>query len=99
MKVEESRRDGVVRAMSDRYARKILASTILEAKSIEEISRENGIPISTCYRRVHELIRLQLLKTESTIVTTAGKRFETFKSELKGATITLLSDKLFVDVQ
>ena len=49
---EVERKDAVLLAMSDEYMLKILCSIMSEAKSVEKISSENGIPLSTCYRRI-----------------------------------------------
>jgi hypothetical protein len=95
---QEERKYDLLRALSDEYKRRILSSTTSCAKSMEEISRENEIPVSTCYRRVHELINLRLLRVESTIITPNGKKYETFRSVLKGVSVTLESGQLFVDV-
>ncbi len=35
---------------------KIILSTIPKEKSVEDLSKENDIPLSTCYRRVHEML-------------------------------------------
>ncbi len=56
MVVEQDRKEALLQAMANDYMRKILLSTVSCARPIEEIARENGIPISTCYRRVRELI-------------------------------------------
>jgi hypothetical protein len=92
-------KDSVLRALSDSYERKIVCATITSAKSIEQISRENGIPVSTCYRRAHELVDLHLLRIEQTIITNSGKKYETFRSNVKGAKITLTDGRLSVDVE
>jgi hypothetical protein len=100
MMVEQSdMRDSVLRALSDSFERKIVCATITSAKSIEQISRENEIPVSTCYRRAHELVDLHMLRIEQTIVTNSGKKYETFRSNLKGAKITLTGGELSVDVE
>ena len=70
-----------------------------EAKSVEEIKHESSIPISTCYRRVHDLIDLRLLRVESTIITDAGKKFERYRSVISGATVSLLSGELVINVE
>ena len=93
------KKDSVLRALSDSYERKIVCATITSAKSIEEISRENGIPVSTCYRRAHELVDLHLLRIEQIIITNSGKKYETFRSNLKGAKITLSDGGLSVDIE
>jgi len=88
----------ILEALSDDYARKILISTLSDAKSIEEISHENGIPISTCYRRVRELLDMQILRVDRTIITGTGKKYETYRSAFDGASIVLSSEGVSVDV-
>ena len=51
---EQDRKDAVLVAMSDHYMRRILAATMVEGKSIDEISKEKMIPVSTCYRRLFQ---------------------------------------------
>ena len=99
MVVEKEKVNEVLRAVSDEYARAILASTMSQAKSVEDISNQTGIPASTCYRRVHELVSLHLLKLEKIVITDTGKKYETFRSILKNAKIGLSSTgELVVDV-
>ena len=98
MVVEQDRKDALLSAMGDRFMREILMSAMLQAKSIEEIASEKGIPISTCYRRVHELVTLRLLRIEQTIVTDEGKKYETFRSVVKQATVTISPADISVDV-
>ena len=62
MVVEQDRKDALLQSMADEFARKILLSTMLRAKTIQEIAEEDRIPISTCYRRVHELVSLASLE-------------------------------------
>jgi DNA-binding Lrp family transcriptional regulator len=88
MVVEQDRKEALLQAMANGYMRKILLSTVSCARPIEEIARENGIPISTCYRRVRELIALRLLRIEKTIITDTGKKYETFRSLVKDATVS-----------
>jgi predicted transcriptional regulator len=85
---EQDRKLAVMQALANNYMRKILLSTISHAKPVEEIARENGIPVSTCYRSVHELIKLHLLRVEKTIITDSGKKFETVRSLVKDALVT-----------
>ncbi len=99
MVVEEDRANAVLRAVADEYARKIIASTMSSEKSVEDISDETGIPKSSCYRRVHELLGLRLLRPKKIVITSTGKKYETFRSTRKDAKIGLSSTgELFVDV-
>jgi|SRR5579871_5358042 len=96
--VEQDRKDALLHAMADEFARKILLSTMLRAKTIQEIADEDRIPISTCYRRVHELVTLRLLRVEQTIVNDTGKKFELFRSLIKDALVNFSSTGLSVEV-
>lgn len=71
---------------------------MMNAKSIDEISHENLIPISTCYRRVRELVNLRLLKIEKIVITDIGKKYETYRSAVKSVTVRLVSGELWIDV-
>ena len=57
---EQDRKDAVLLAMSDRYMRRVIAATMVDDKSIEDIAKEKEIPVSTCYRRVRELMESQV---------------------------------------
>jgi len=98
MVVEQDRKEAVLEAMANEYMRKILLSTVSNAKSVEELARENEIPVSTCYRRVRELLSLRLLRTEKTTITDTGKKFESFRSVVKDAKVNFSSSEISVEV-
>ncbi|HYB04868.1 MAG TPA: helix-turn-helix domain-containing protein [Nitrososphaerales archaeon] len=98
MVVEQDRKEALLEALGDDYARKILVATVSQAKSADEIARDSGIPVSTCYRRVHELLSLRLLRIEKTIISDSGKKYETFRSTVKDATINFSSNEISVEV-
>ncbi len=87
----------ILKLMSDEYMRKIVASAASAAKSVEEISKENGIPISTCYRRVRELVDTGILREQSIILNGEGKKYQTYSSELKEARINLSNKGLTIE--
>lgn len=95
---EQDRKEAVLLAMSDPYMRRILAATMLEDKSIEDISREKGIPLSSCYRRARELMTLRLLRVEHTIITDTGKKYETYRSAFSDARISMSSGEIAIEV-
>jgi len=94
----EDKAIGVVKVLSDEYSRKILLSVISNSLPIEEISKEQNIPVSTCYRRVHEMLSFGILKPERTIIREDGKKYICYRSAIKNATIQLDSGELKVDV-
>ncbi len=86
----------LITALSDEYSRKILSATLLESKSPEEISREQDIPTSTCYRRIHDLVSERILRIGK-IEVENGKKHVFYKSAYKNLTIKLDYDQLLVD--
>jgi hypothetical protein len=98
MVVEQDRKDALLQSMADEFARKILLSTMSHAKTIQEIAEGDRIPISTCYRRVHELVSLRLLRVDQTIITESGKKFELYRSLIKDAVVNFSSTELSVEV-
>jgi hypothetical protein len=87
----------IVSALSDEYSRKIMASTILDAKSPEQISQENGIPASTCYRRIHDLVGLSIIQV-SKIDLDNGKKSVLYKSVYRDILVKFEPSGLAVDL-
>lgn len=85
---DPSRIQAIVQGLADEYSRKIILSAIPKAKSVEDMSRENDIPLSTCYRRVHELLDSQILLVEKIIVTPDGKKYELLRSAYRAVNVT-----------
>jgi len=79
----------LVQALGDEYSRKIMLATIPTPKSVEDLSKDNDIPLSTCYRRVHELVDAQVLLIDRIIVTNDGKRFELVRSAYRAVQVDL----------
>jgi hypothetical protein len=95
---EQDRKEAVLLAMSDPYMRRILAATMVEDKPIDQISKEKAIPMSSCYRRVRELVGLRLLRIEHTIITERGKKYETYRAAFSDARISMTSGEVAVEV-
>jgi len=94
---EPSRVQALVQGLADAYSRKILLSAIPKAKSVEDMSRENDIPLSTCYRRVHELLDGQILVVEKIIVTPDGKKYELLRSAYRAVSVSFEGGVMKVD--
>ncbi len=87
----------IVSALSDEYSRKIFSATINEAKSPEEICSEQGVPVSTCYRKIHELVSLSILRVAK-IEIKDSKKLTFYRSEFKNILINLESNNLVVEL-
>lgn len=98
MVIEQEKKCAILQAIANDFMRKILISTIASAKPVEEIARENEIPVSTCYRRVKELVDMRLLRPEKTIITASGKKYETFRSIVKDAKVNFSPSEMSVEV-
>ena len=94
---DPARVQSLVQGLADEYSRKILLSAIPAAKSVEDMSREDDIPLSTAYRRVHELLDAQLLVVEKIIVTADGKKYELLRSAYKAVTVNFVGGVMKVD--
>ena len=89
----------VIKSLSDEYSRKIVLSIIARSLPIEDISKEQHIPISTCYRRMHELLDYGIVRADKTVIQEDGKKFISYRTAFKNATINLESGELKVDVE
>ncbi len=94
---DPSRVQALVRGLADEYSRKIMLSAIPRSKSVEDISKENDIPLSTCYRRVHELLDAQILVVERIIVTPDGKKYELLRSAYRALNVSFTGGVMKVD--
>lgn len=81
---------GALRALADEPSRRILASALSGAKKANEISEEQAIPMSSCYRKIHELVEQGLLVVDRIFVTGDGKRYATYRSTFKS--VEMVSD-------
>jgi len=79
---DEQRKSKILEMISDEYCRKILSITMKEHKSVNEISKETKIPISTTYRRVQRLHNEKLMRI-SGIINEDGKKSFLYKSKIK----------------
>ena len=94
---DQSKEAAILKVVSDEYMRKIIVSARSVEKSIDEISQENAIPISTCYRRVHELVNMGILREQRTILTNEGKKYQTYKSALREAMINFSNQGISIE--
>ena len=95
---EDGRKKAVIRALLDDQSRLILTATLLAAKSVIDITREQKIPITSAYRRVKELKEFGLLKVERIVLTPEGKKFELVRSTIRTASVQFDRGTLKVDV-
>jgi hypothetical protein len=79
-----------VAALSDEFSRRVLMSTVAEGKTVQDISLEQAVPLSTCYRRARKLVNQGLLVVERIVLTRDGNRYAVYRNSLR--TIEMSSD-------
>jgi len=89
--------EDLMEMLSDEYSRKILYSTVSEAKSAAEIAEENEIPLSTCYRRIRWLLDSHLLRVEKIILTDKGKKSALYRSRIKDIRVAFKGGRLSIE--
>jgi len=87
------------RLVTDEYSAKILVATFKKPKSAIDLSREYGIPIAACYRRIHALEQAGLLACVERALTRKGKRISLYQSQLRNAYIFFENGTLRVRFQ
>lgn len=88
----------VVNALSDECSRRIILSTASRSMTVEEIAKEQQIPKSTCYRKVHSLLAHGMIRVHSTIISDEGKKFICYISCFNTAFVKFVSGELSVDI-
>jgi len=88
----------ILAALGDESSRKILTSAISSGKTVEEISAEQNLPLSTCYRRMRTLLAGGLMILERTVVTPAGKRYAIYRTSFSRASISFLDGDIAVEL-
>ncbi len=88
----------ILSALGDESSRKILTSAIAGGTTVEEISAEQNLPLSTCYRRMRNLLSGGLMILERTVVTPAGKRFAVYRTSFSKATISFNDGEIHLEV-
>jgi predicted transcriptional regulator len=90
--------NAVLQALADKYSRTILTFIMDEPKSVIEISTECRIPMSTTYRRIHDLEEAGLVQVRGSIVNEDGKRYYLYRSRIKAVRTVFGVDSLEVEV-
>jgi len=88
----------ILGALGDESSRRILTSAIASGKTVEEISAEQNLPLSTCYRRMRNLQKGGLMILERTVVTQAGKRYAVYRTSFSRAAISFNGGEIAVEL-
>jgi len=86
-------------AIADEYSRNILMRTRDEPVSALVLSKNYGIPITTVYRRIEELVQAGLLGAVKSSRTSDGKWYELYRSLLRRIQVSFDEGNMQVEVE
>ena len=87
----------IVSAISDEYSQRIVLETMSKDLTIPKMCSELEIPISTCYRKVHRLLRCGIVRPLRTVIDDSGKKFVSYTASFKRVSIRFESGEVLVD--
>lgn len=87
----------LLKVLGDEYARTILLSIIDEPKSVIDITREKGIPISSVYRKIHWLENARLITVKGFVITGDGKKYHLYQSRIKTIQLSIAKNEIRVE--
>jgi DNA-binding Lrp family transcriptional regulator len=95
----QSAKKAVLTALADEEMMKILDSVMYHSKSIVDISREQNIPHTTCYRKTKWLINEGLVIVDKIIITPEGKKFSLYHSVLKSISVKYEGNNVTIEAE
>ena len=95
---DSSLKKAILKALSDEYSRTIMNYTIERPKSVVDIVKDCNIPMTTAYRRVHELEDNKILKVTGSIITDDGKKFFLYQNRLKSIYVIFGLESLDIQI-
>ena len=100
MIVESQRaKKAILAALADEEMTKILDSVMYHSKSIADITRENNIAHTTCYRKTKWLINEGLVSVDKIVITPEGKKFSLYYSVFKSVNVKYESNNVIVEAE
>jgi DNA-binding HxlR family transcriptional regulator len=93
------RKERILEALGDRWAREILLMLSEGPRSAQEIQTLNRMPQSTLYRKIHELSEIGLVGVQRSVISPDGKRVELYRSLLEELTVEMRGTRLRIDVR
>lgn len=100
MIVESQRaKKAILAALADEEMTKILDSVMYYSKSIADITRENNIAHTTCYRKTKWLINEGLVSVDKIVITPEGKKFSLYFSVFKSINVKYESNNVIVEAE
>ncbi len=97
MKVEdEENKNRIIECLSDPQCRRIIDLTVNKPLSASDIAEGSNLPPSSAYRKISTLTDAGLLGVERSVITDDGKKYDLFRSTIKGVEINYRPSDLIV---
>lgn len=77
----EKERQAILNALADEHSRRILQATRFKAKSTNDLMGEEGIPKTSLYRKLDELLQTGLILADRFEIAPDGKKYGLFISK------------------
>jgi uncharacterized protein YjiK len=88
----------LLEALGDKYTRMILLSVIDEPKSVIDVTKEQNIPISSAYRKIHWLEKSHLIGVKGFVITNEGKKYHLYQSRIKTMHVSLATNSIKIEI-
>ncbi len=99
MRIREGKlKEALLQAIADKQASVILSAASWKPVSIMDLVREEGLPPSSAYRKVKELMDQGLVAVARTVVTKDGKKYDLYKGAYREITVHFRRGSIEVDV-
>ena len=83
----------------DETTLKIISSTIDTAKNVFQICRDNGIPLSSTYKKIRKLQHDNLVSIEKIEIDGKGRRVAFYRSKIKSLDFNLKKESVLLQFE
>lgn len=82
----------ILQELADAISQKIILSTIDTAKPAQQIAADNGLPLSSTYKKIRKLCNMKLLCVDRIQIDNSGKKVFFYKSKIRSCQFYLRQD-------
>jgi hypothetical protein len=73
----------IFRELADKISQKVVASTIANAKPVQQIALENSLPLSSTYKKIRKLCEMKLIAVDRIVIDDGGRKVFFYKSRVR----------------
>lgn len=79
----------MLQELADAISQNIILSTINAAKPAQQIATENGLPLSSTYKKIRKLCTMKILCVDRIQIDDSGKKVLYYKSKIRSCQFCL----------